>query len=529
MEKFSVNRILCKFKVTLFTGVTFFLMVNSGFVLAQSPNPDSKPNIIFLAIDDLNDWINPLELGGLPGLKTPNFDRLRKMSMSFTNAHIPSPACAPSRVAIMTGVSPAKSGVTGWKNPKWREVSALKDVVTLEQFFKGKGYETLAGGKIYHTLSPPRAMLNESEARGWDYYYPSLKIPIPFQVRAPDSLISPKNFKGVQPEYFTWGPINQGDDFMADYHLVEWANYELNRKHEKPLFLALGLTKPHDPWEVPRKYFDMYPLDKVPDLEIKKDDLEDAFVHGRRVLHRFITDNNQLKKVIQSYMATISFTDAMLGKFLDNFEKSAYAKNTILVVWSDHGMHMGEKENWEKFTLWERSTKAPMFIIAPDISKPGTTTNVPVSMMDMFPTLVDLIGGKIPEYCDGESLVPMLKNQSFDHKPVLTSYEMMEEGRKNTGDAHTIRTKRYRYIYYPFIDFEELYDHDLDKNEWNNIAYQPSSKNIILEHRKLMEKQVPDIKWTGKTPKGYTIAKDGSVRKNDYIKIEDLKETRWGL
>ena len=150
-------------------------------------------------------------------------------------------------------------------------------------------------------------------------------------------------------------------------------------------------------------------------------------------------------------------------------------------------------------------------------------------MMDMFPTLVDLIGGKIPEYCDGESLVPMLKNQSFDHKPVLTSYEMMEEGRKNTGDAHTIRTKRYRYIYYPFIDFEELYDHDLDKNEWNNIAYQPSSKNIILEHRKLMEKQVPDIKWTGKTPKGYTIAKDGSVRKNDYIKIEDLKETRWGL
>lgn len=495
---------------------------------AQHKTTD-KPNIIFLAIDDLNDWINPLELGGLPGLKTPNFDRLKKMSMSFTNAHIPSPACAPSRVAIMTGVSPARSGVTGWKHSQWRKVPALKDVVTMEQFFKGKGYETLAGGKIYHTLSPPRAMLNESEAKGWDYYYPSLRIPIPFQVRAPDSLISPKNFKGVQPEYFTWGPINQGDDFMADYHIVEWANYELNRKHEKPLFLAVGLTKPHDPWEVPRKYFDMYPLDKVPDLEFKKDDLEDAFVHGRRVLHRFITDNNQLKKVIQSYMATISFTDAMLGKFLDNFEKSAYAKNTILVVWSDHGMHMGEKENWEKFTLWERSTKAPMFIMAPGVSKPGSTTNIPVSMMDMFPTLVDLIGEKIPEYCDGESLVPMLKNQSFDHKPALTSYEMMEEGRQNTGDGHTIRTKRYRYIYYPFIDFEELYDHDKDKNEWDNIAYKPSSKNIILEHRKLMEKQVPGIKWTGKAPKGYTISQDGSVKKNNYIKIEDLKETRWGL
>lgn len=133
MKELSVNSIRFKLKATFFVSVAFFMLANSGFAYNQSPNP--KPNIIFLAIDDLNDWINPLELGGMPGLKTPNFDRLRKMSMSFTNAHIPSPACAPSRVAIMTGVSPAKSGVTGWKNPKWREVSALKDVVTLEQFF----------------------------------------------------------------------------------------------------------------------------------------------------------------------------------------------------------------------------------------------------------------------------------------------------------------------------------------------------------------------------------------------------------
>lgn len=518
-----------KFKVTLITGVTFLFMANSGFARTQSPNPGSKPNIIFLAIDDLNDWINPPGLGGLPGLKTPNFDRLRKMSMSFTNAHIPSPACAPSRVAIMTGVSPARSGITGWRNPKWREVPALKDVVTLEQFFKEKGYQTLAGGKIYHSLAPPRTMINESEEKGWDYYYPSFRIPIPISPRAPDSLISPKNFKGVQPEYFTWGPINQGDDYMADYQIVEWAKHELSKKYDKPLFLALGLTKPHDPWEVPRKYFDMYPLASVPDLEIKEDDLEDAFIHNRRALHRFITDNNQLKKVIQSYMATISFTDAMLGRFLDNFEKSDYAKNSIIVVWSDHGMHMGEKENWEKFTLWERSTKAPMFIIAPGITKPGTTTNTPVSMMDIFPTLVDLIGEKIPAYCDGESLVPMLKGLKKDHQPVLTSYELKEEGGANAGDGHTIRTNRYRYIYYPFINFEELYDHDTDKNEWNNIAYKAGSKKIILEHRKYMLEKVPGLTWKEGKPKGYTIQPDGTVRKDNYIKIQDLKETRWGI
>lgn len=529
MKNFFVNSICHKFKATPFLGLAFFILANSGFAHAQSANQGTKPNIIFLAIDDLNDWINPPGLGGLPELKTPNFDRLRKMSMSFTNAHISSPACAPSRVSIMTGVSPARSGVTGWKHPDWRKVPALSTLLTMEQFFKEKGYKTLAGGKIYHTLSPPRSTINQSEGKGWDFYYPSLKIPVPFQVRAPKEIISPENFKGIQPDYFTWGPIAMDDDYMADFQIAEWANYELSQKHDKPLFLAVGLTKPHDPWEVPQKYFDMYPLANIPDLPMKEDDLEDAFIHGRRALHRFITDNNQLKKVVQAYMATISFTDAMLGKFLDGMEKSGYLQNSIIVVWSDHGMHMGEKENWEKFTLWERSTRAPLFIMAPGITKPGSTTHVPVSMMDMFPTLAELAGEKIPEYCDGESLVPMLKLEKFDHKPAFTAYFMNEQGGANSGDGYTIRTKQYRYIYYPFINLEELYDHQVDPNEWNNIAYKASSKSVIQEQRKLLLDWVPGLSWANGAPKGYTIGKDGSVKKDGYIKIADLKEMKWGL
>ena len=530
MEINFTNNYRITLKTIFCLSMVLILSINNGFAWNNPGKLKAKkPNIIFIAIDDLNDWINPIELGGMPGLKTPNFDRLRKMSMSFTNAHIPSPACAPSRVAIMTGVSPGRSGITGWKNPDWRAVPALSSLLTMEQFFKDKGYQTLAGGKIYHTLAPPRAVVNQSEAKGWDYYYPSLTVPIPFQVRAPESIISPKNFKGVQPEYFTWGPINLGDEYMADYHIAEWAKHELSQKRDKPLFLAVGLTKPHDPWEVPQKYFDMYPLQSVPDLEIKEDDLEDAFIHGRRPLHRFITDNNQVKKVVQAYMATISFTDAMLGKLLDDLEATGYLNNSILMVWSDHGMHMGEKENWEKFTLWERSTRAPMFIMAPGVTKPGSSTNVPVSMMDMFPTLAELTGEKIPEYCDGESLVPMLKNKSFVHEPAFTAYLMNEEGGTNSGDGYTIRTNRYRYIYYPFINLEELYDHDIDKNEWDNIAYRPASKNIIKEHRKLLLDQVPDLKWKNEDPKGYLITKDGNVRKKDYIKIADLKNMKWGL
>ena len=306
-------------------------------------------------MDDLNDWINTNSWAGRRGIKTPNFKRLADMSMSFLNSNVPAPACAPSRLAIMTGVHPVNSGVTGWRNPEWRKVPKLEKVETIEQFFKARGYKTLAGGKIYHTLAPPRVISNQSEDFGWDFYFPSVQVPIPFQVRAPLDSITVKNITEIpQPDYFSWGAIPLDDKYMADYQIVDWANYELSQKHDKPLFLAVGLTKPHDPWEVPQKYFDLYPLDSIQDVIMKKDDLNDAWIHGRRPLDKFIVDNKQTKKVIQAYMATISFTDAMLGRLLDGFEKSSYKDNTIIVLWSDHGMHMGEKENWEKLKQKER-------------------------------------------------------------------------------------------------------------------------------------------------------------------------------
>lgn len=520
LNKRPVFRFILK---TLAVDLIILLIALSGY--AQNSGSNKKPNVLFISIDDLNDWINPLDKGGIEGLKTPNFDRLKRMSMMFTNAHVPSAACAPSRASIMTGVHPAKSGITGWANPEWRKVPAMKNVLTIEQFFKEKGYTTLAGGKIYHTLSPPRAMVNQSEAKGWDYYFPSLAIPIPFQVRAPNSSIFPKPFVGNQPDYFTWGPINLGDEYMADYHIVDWANYQLSQKYDKPLFLAVGLTKPHDPWEVPQKYFDMYPLESVPEIPVKEDDLEDAFIHGRRPLHKFIVDNDQQKKVVQAYMATISFTDAMLGRLLDKFEESAFKDNTIIVLWSDHGMHMGEKENWEKFTLWERSTRTPLFVMAPGLTKGGSSTHVPVGILDLFPTLAELIGEQIPSYADGQSLVPMLTGKNFTHKPVVTAYSLKENAASPNGDGFTIRTARYRYIYYPFMNLEELYDHDTDDYEWTNIAYKSGSKKIVDEHRKLLLEQVKNLNWPGGLPKGYHVSADGLLHKTDYQKLSSVKNT----
>ena len=228
----------------------------SGSSQVDSNANGKKPNVLFIAVDDLNDWINTNAWTGRPGIKTPNFKRLAEMSMSFINCEVPSPACAPSRVAIMTGVHPVKSGITGWRHPEWRKVPALQKVETIEQFFKARGYITLGGGKIYHTLAPPRYIGNQSEARGWDFYFPSAQIPIPYQVRAPKESITINNVTEIpQPDYFSWGPIPLEEKYMADYQIVDWANYELSQPHDKPFFMAVGLTKPHDPWEVPQKYF----------------------------------------------------------------------------------------------------------------------------------------------------------------------------------------------------------------------------------------------------------------------------------
>ncbi|TDI44692.1 MAG: DUF4976 domain-containing protein [Acidobacteria bacterium] len=502
------------------------LFVLAGLVLvgahngnAQIPSTESKPNILFIAVDDLNDWVG--FMNGHPGMTihTPNLDRLAASSMFFTNAHTPAPACAPARAAILSGVHHARSGAENvfWGDgPRWREFEALRDVETLEQFFKNRGYKTLGAGKIYHSQAPPWAPTSQVEPANWDFYYPSSYISHPFQIRAPSEVIYPPEVDnttrpGGENGWWTWGPVPVQDEKMADYHVVDWARYQLSQEHDQPFFLAVGLWKPHDPWEVPQKYFDMYPLKDIVLPEIKKDDLEDAFDHGRRWIHQWVVDNQQWEKVVQSYAASITFTDAMLGRLLDAFESSDYTHNTILVLWSDHGMHMGEKENIEKFTLWERSTRVPLIISAPGRTRAGAKSDQPVSLMDLYPTLVDLAGYDLPSHLDGRSLVPQFEDPNRTTPPVVTSYQFSWTDEPVIG--HSVRSKRYRYIYYPDINLEELYDHDNDPNEWDNVAYKKANKKIIQDHRQVLEGLLPDLTWEDGEPDGYSVDTDGNVRK----------------
>lgn len=481
-----------------------------------------KPNILFIAVDDLNDWVGYLD--GHNGMKihTPNIDKLARNSIVFTNAHTPSPACAPARAAILSGVHHAISGIenTHWGDgPNWRKFPKLKNVETLEQFFKNRGYKTLGAGKIYHSQAPPWTPTSQVEPENWDFYFPSPYISHPFQIRAPQEVIYPKEVDNKNrpgdsngsgnSSWWTWGPLAVSDEKMADYQIIDWANYQLKLEHQKPFFLAVGTWKPHDPWEVPQRYFDMYPLDDIVLPIRKENDLEDAFDHGRRWIQEWVIKNKQWKKVVQSYAAAITFSDAMIGRLIDQLKKSKYADNTIIVLWSDHGMHMGEKDNIEKFTLWERSTRVPLIISFPGITKPNTRCDQPVSLMDIYPTLVELTGFEKPTHLDGNSLVPQIKNPTTPTTPVITSYQFSWTKKPFAG--HAVRSKNYRYIYYPDLGLEELYDHETDPNEWYNIAYKKENIKIIIKHREVLLEMLPDLTWDSEVPNGYKIGLNGDI------------------
>jgi len=494
-----------------------------AFILTTFTSAQEKPNILFIAIDDMNDWIGPLGgLGDLP--KTPNLDRLARQSVTFTNAHCASPACSPSRLSIMSGIQPSRSGkmCNEWYDgPGWRKEAIFSDIETIEQFFRNRGYETLAGGKIYHTLAPPWTTLNHADPDGWDYYFPSIYGPIPYQVRAPEEVIRPEHFKGARHPWFTWGPVNVDDTKMADCQVVDWARYELSRKHEKPLYLACGIFRPHMPWEVPQKYFDLYPLEELPDLVIDENDLEDSYDHGRRQWQKFVLENKQWKKVIQAYLASVSFSDAMLGRLLDGLDQSAYVHNTIVVLWADHGMHIGEKENWEKFTLWEESTRVPLIIRPVTCKIPDESCDEPVSLLDIYPTLVELAGFVAPDHCDGVSLLDQLNNPEKERKiNALTSFTF---GGRMDRAAHTLRSRDFRYIFYEDNKLEELYDHRSDPNEFINLAYDPGYRKVVKEFRREMAERVERVsmEMMEQDPVGYDIVNNRPVS-NVYLPLSKI-------
>lgn len=434
----------------------------SGLLAADS----KKPNVLFIAIDDLRDWVGYLHHN--EQTKTPNIDRLAKMGTAFAHSYCAAPVCNPSRAALMSGLRPFTTGVYE-NNNDWRTV--IPEPQTLTHQFRAAGYFVCGAGKIYHEAY---RRLSDWE----DYLQGEGGLP---KVPAGQS----DGVGGIK-----FAPLNCKDEDLNDWKIASYGIEQLGKKQDRPFFLAVGLHKPHMPWNVPKKYYDMFPLESIKLPPYLKDDLSDVPPAGVKMAkpegdHKNIVESGRWKEAIQGYLAAIAYTDMNIGRLLDAFDKSAYKDNTIICFWCDHGWHLGEKDHWRKFALWEEATRAPMIFVAPGLTKPGTICERTVDFMSIYPTLCDLCGIAIPSHVEGKSLRSLLANPKADWpQPAMTTYLF---------GNHGVRSEGWRYIHYNNGD-EELYNESDDPNEWKNLAKDPNSREKIEELAKWLPKSNhPDI------------------------------------
>lgn len=440
---------------------------------------EQKPNVLMICIDDLNDWIGVM--GGNPSAITPNIDRLAAQGTLFTNAHCQTALCGPSRASIMSGLRPSTTGIYGQINDgNLRSASPImKDIKFLPQYFGEQGYKTMGIGKIFHSHAP-EGVFHESGGRVKG-----------FGPKPADGIRFKWDQEGTSTD---WGVFPDVDEKMPDYQSAQWAKQRLGEKHDKPFFLTVGFLRPHVPWYVPQKWFDMHPLDQVqlpPYKKDDKDDLPEIAIQADELPMMPTTDwaieTEQWKDIVRAYLASTTFVDYYVGEVLKALENSPYKDNTIVVLWSDHGYRLGEKGTFAKHCMWQEGTNVPLIIKTPG-GKGGLKSNKPVELLDIYPTLLDICGLPSNSSNEGTSLKPLIDdpNKNSDDA-ALTTF-----GRNN----HAVVTEKYRYIQYE-NGAEELYDRSVDPNEWNNLAKEPATSEIKLALQKYLPKT--NALWSSKS------------------------------
>jgi choline-sulfatase len=432
------------------------------------------PNVLMIAIDDLNDWVGCL--GGHPQASTPNIDRLAGRGVLFTNAHCQAPICNPSRTSLMLGMRPSSTGI--YLNSPWfRQTKANTLRVTMPQYFGQHGYQTLTAGKIYHGSRVDDDSFQTVGPR------PGQRLKIDEQIVTDI---------GSKSKLWDFGPQKYSEDQFGDHVTASWAIEQLDKSRDKPFFLAIGFYRPHVPFYAPTRFFESRPLESVQRPIVKdtdRSDLPDAAIeltaNKTPPSHDWFVSSQQWKPAVQAYLASVSFTDAQVGRLLDALDASPHRDNTIIVLFSDHGFHLGEKQRWAKQSLWERSTRVPLVISMPDGVRDQKCSS-PVELLSLFPTLLDLCGLPQRDELEGASLQALLRDPtSAWEQPAITTYD-----RNN----HAVRSERFRYIRYA-DGSEELYDHHVDSHEWNNLADDPQHSEVKREHAKWLPKvNVPGAK-----------------------------------
>jgi len=451
-----------------------------SIVFCVHSNAQQKPNILLIAVDDMNNYVGCM---GGPAI-TPNIDALAKRGVLFNNAYCAAPACNPSRVAIMTGLRPERTGqYTNQGN--FREIGNNKALLTLPQKLMASGYQTIEAGKIFHyphgNTEKPNPL---SDPVSWTKQVAGqtgTAVPAGFKTKAgaaiwlgDDTL---KYANGERVDYLAgasiWGPNTQKKEQTGDWKMSEACVEFLKQQHDQPFFFALGFSKPHQPLIAPKEFFDLYPLDKIgmPDYhpadmfdipEINKQNFSSPFVDK-------IRKHQQLKLAYQAYLACMSFTDACIGNVLDALKNSKYANNTIVIFFTDHGFQLGTKNRWEKYSLWKLGTNSPLIVYLPNNQSNGAVCSEAVSLMDIHATVLEATGINLAENLDCVSLLPQIKNPATERRlPAVITHE---EGN------NSIVWKQYNYIRYK-NGAEELYDHLKDNLEYDNEADNKSYRKI---------------------------------------------------
>ena len=444
---------------------------------------DERPNVLFLAVDDMNDWIGCLD--STPSAITPNLDRLADRGVNFKNAHTAGVFCAPSRAAIFTGQFASTTGCYQTANYFVNH----PDIEPLQVSFSKAGYQTFGAGKLFH--HPAGAI----DVRGWTEFFlrnqqqrqngwplDSWSHGTPFPDPFPNSVYN-KGQTITGGLFLEWGAIpNEREKEMADTIRINWAVEKLKEDHEQPFFLGVGIYAPHFPNYCPQKYFDRYEPEKIRLPPYKESDLEDLPPKIRKIktarsrIHQKLQSLGAVDDAIHGYLACISYADAMMGRVLDALESSPYANNTIVVLWSDHGYHHGEKGDWGKHTLWERTSNVPFIWAGPGIAK-GETCDATVSLIDMYPTLAEMCNLPAPrQTLEGTSLASTLT------MPTTAEDRNVFLPHMHAGE-YAIINREWRYIRYG-EDGEELYDLKQDPNEWNNLATDARYAEKMAELRK---------------------------------------------
>jgi arylsulfatase A-like enzyme len=417
------------------------------------------PNVLMICIDDLNDWVGCL--GGHPDAKTPHIDGLAKRGRNFANAHCVVPVCSPSRISIMSGLHATTHG-SYELGPSYQSIKRLDSAPCLQAYFKRHGYRTYVGGKVLH--HPFGGYLQDAV----DVRLAGLGGPRPEK---------PLNWPGGA---WDWGPYPASDELMGDYQLARNAAAVLKEKHEQPFFLSVGIYRPHVPMLVPRKWFDLHDRGKIALPKAPLADLDDVPPNFQRRLnleptHADVLEKGDWRGMVHAYLACVSFADMCVGTVLEGLDKGPNKGNTIVVLWSDHGFHLGEKQHWAKRTLWEESTRTPLIMAGPGIDMAGECREA-VSLLDIYPTLLDLCGLPKDLQLDGISLMPQVHDPETARKePVVSS---------SYYGNHAIRTRDWRYIRYA-DGAEELYDHRADPDESVNLAKRPEhqeTKRSLARH-----------------------------------------------